>query len=65
MKQNHRARLTAIEEDMREQARGSQDGYLLELANRLKKILVEAAADDAGRAPDPFIDAAERAALGL
>ena len=45
MKENHRARLEAIEEDMREQSSGSQDGYLLELANRLRTILVEASAD--------------------
>jgi len=41
MTPNHKARLEAIEEDMREQATGSQDGYLLELANRLKEILKE------------------------
>ena len=44
MKENHRARLTAIEEDMREQASGSQDGYLLEMATRIRAILNEAAA---------------------
>lgn len=42
MSANHLARLEAIEEDMREQAIGSQDGYLLELANRLRAIIQEA-----------------------
>lgn len=37
----HRARLEAIEEDLREQAIGEQDGYLLEMANRLRAVINE------------------------
>jgi hypothetical protein len=44
---NHLARLEAIEEDMREQAQGSQDGYLLELSNRLRSIITEAKIQEA------------------
>jgi hypothetical protein len=36
-----RLRLVAIEEDLREQAVGEQCGFLLELANRFKAVLVE------------------------
>lgn len=31
--------IAAIEEDVREQASGSQDGYLLDVANRLRDAL--------------------------
>lgn len=31
--------IARVEEDMREQATGSQDGYLLDIANRLRQIL--------------------------
>jgi hypothetical protein len=31
--------LGRIEDELREQASGSQDGYLLDIANRLRKIL--------------------------
>lgn len=30
-----------IEDELREQASGSQDGYLLDVANRLRKIIEE------------------------
>jgi hypothetical protein len=41
MTKNQRLRLEAIEGDLREQAVGEQCGYLLELANRLRAVLVE------------------------
>ena len=33
------ARLKAIEAELREQASGSQDGYLLDVANRMREAL--------------------------
>jgi hypothetical protein len=42
----HRARLEAIEEDLREQAVGEQCGFLLELANRLRAFINEAGQSD-------------------
>lgn len=32
-------KLRAIEEELREQASGSQDGYLLDVANRMREAL--------------------------
>lgn len=49
MTPNHRARLQAIEEDLREQAIGAQDGFMLEIANRLAAIISEDAASWAER----------------
>lgn len=34
-----RREILAIEDELREQASGSQDGYLLDIANRLRKIV--------------------------
>lgn len=33
------AKLSEIEEELREQASGSQDGYLLDVANRIREAL--------------------------
>lgn len=49
MRHDHLARLEALQEDMREQASGEQDGLLLEWANRLKKITDEARDDASER----------------
>ena len=36
-----RREILAIEDELREQASGSQDGYLLDIANRLRKIVAQ------------------------